>query len=72
MPVSVRGLVQAVKAYEELTVEAAVTGNREAALAALMVNPLLGSYAKASTFLNRMLANETAYMPQFSMSTSEV
>jgi 6-phospho-beta-glucosidase len=72
IPVRVRGLVQAVKAYEELTVEAAVTGNREAALAALMVNPLVGMYTKASTFLDRMLEVEADYMPQFSMRAPEV
>ncbi len=36
----IRGLMQLVKAYETLTVEAAVTGNREAAFQALLEHPL--------------------------------
>lgn len=39
LPVKIRGLIQSVKAYEELTVEAAVTGNYDTALLALSVNP---------------------------------
>lgn len=37
---AIRGLMQLIKAYETLTVEAAVSGNREAALQALLLNPL--------------------------------
>ena len=37
-----RGLVQAIKAYEQLAVEAALSGDRRAALRALMANPLVG------------------------------
>jgi 6-phospho-beta-glucosidase len=37
-----RALVQAVKAYEELTIEAARTGDRTIALRALATNPLVG------------------------------
>jgi 6-phospho-beta-glucosidase len=65
MPLSVRGLVQAVKTYEELTVEAALTGDQGTAIAALMVNPLVGSYPKARAFLDRVLENERPYLPRF-------
>jgi 6-phospho-beta-glucosidase len=65
MPLSVRGLVQAVKAYEELTVEAVITGKRETAIEALMTHPLVGSYPKAKAFMDRVLENERAYLPQF-------
>jgi 6-phospho-beta-glucosidase len=61
MPLSVRGLVQAVKNYEELTLEAAITGDRKIAIAALMANPLVGSYPKAKKFLDRALENEQDY-----------
>lgn len=37
---AIRGLMQLIKAYESLTVEAAVTGNREAAFQALLSHPL--------------------------------
>jgi 6-phospho-beta-glucosidase len=65
MPLSVRGLVQTVKAYEELTIQAALTGSRELAIEALMANPLVGSFGKASRFLDQVLVNERSYIPQF-------
>jgi len=51
---SVRGLVCAVKNYEQLAVEAAVTGNREKALLALMAHPLVGDYDVAKEVLGKM------------------
>jgi 6-phospho-beta-glucosidase len=65
MPLSVRGLVQTVKAYEELTIQAALTGSRELAIEALMANPLVGSFGKASRFFDQVLVNERSYIPQF-------
>jgi len=65
MPLSVRGLVQTVKAYEELTIQAALTGSRDIAIEALMANPLVGSFAKARRFFERVLQNEHPYLPQF-------
>jgi 6-phospho-beta-glucosidase len=65
MPPTVRGLVQAVKSFEELTIEAAMTGNRQTAIAALMANPLVGTYPKASAYFERVLKNERDYLPQF-------
>jgi 6-phospho-beta-glucosidase len=58
LPLCVRGLVQAVKAYEELTIQAAMNLDRGAAMAALMVHPLVGTYPKTREFLNRALENE--------------
>src|SRR5688572_13703994 len=46
-----RGLVQAVKAYEELTVAAARSGDRRTALRALIANPLVGEWAIAAPLL---------------------
>ncbi|MCK7531700.1 MAG: hypothetical protein MZV63_12065 [Marinilabiliales bacterium] len=40
LPQSQFGLIAAVKAYEMLTVEAAIHGDREAAYQALLVNPI--------------------------------
>jgi 6-phospho-beta-glucosidase len=65
LPLSVRGLVQTVKAYEELTIQAALTGSPDIAIEALMANPLVGSYGKASRFFERVLENEHSYLPQF-------
>lgn len=65
IPLAVRGLLQTVKAYEELTVEAALTGNRNTALEALMANPLVGSYDQASGYLERVLDAEREFLPRF-------
>jgi len=50
-----RGLLQQVKAYEELTIEAAVTGDRKAALQALV----------AKAVLDDLLEAHAGYLPQF-------
>ncbi len=65
MPPTVRGLVQVVKAYEELAVEAGVTGSHEAALAALAIHPLVGSCSKARSFWERALQSEGGFLRQF-------
>lgn len=65
LPLRVRGLVQQVKAYEQLTVQAAVTGDREAAVWALVNNPLVGSYNAAVDLFERLLAAHRDYLPQF-------
>lgn len=65
LPLKVRGLVQAVKAYEQLTIEAALTGNYSTAIAALMANPLVSSYTTAKAFFDRALENERDFLPQF-------
>ena len=65
MPLSVRGLVQTVKAYEELTIQAALTGSRTTAIEALMANPLVGSFGKALRFFDQVMGNERSYIPQF-------
>ena len=60
-----RGLLQQVKAYEELTIEAAVNGDRKAALAALVANPLVPSVGVAIPLLEELLAANREYLPQF-------
>ena len=65
LPVPIRGLIQAVKAYEQLTIEAAVTGDRTLAIQALVANPLVRSYSKARPFFERVLDGERAYLPAF-------
>jgi len=65
IPRTVWGLIAAVKNYEQLTVEAAVTGNRDTALLALLAHPLVSDYEKAKTLLQEMLEANRAYLPQF-------
>jgi 6-phospho-beta-glucosidase len=59
------GLISAVKTYEQYTVEAAITGSREAALLALMSHPLVGEYELAVPLLDEMLHANQAFLPQF-------
>lgn len=59
------GLVQQVKAYERLTVQAATSGNREAALKALVANPLVADYPVAVPLLEDLLTANRGYLPRF-------
>ncbi len=60
-----RALVQTAKAYEELTVAAATTGDRRIALRALMANPLVGDWAIAEPLLDALLEANRAHLPRF-------
>ncbi len=59
------GLVQAVKAYERLAVDAATSGDRRIALLALLANPLVGRYRVAAPLLDALLEANRAYLPRF-------
>ncbi|MFC5404446.1 6-phospho-beta-glucosidase [Cohnella soli] len=61
----IRGLMQVVKAYEQLTVEAAVHGNAKAALQALTIHPLVGNAETAQAILNDILEQNKSFLPQF-------
>ena len=64
-PHAVRGLVCAVKNYEQLAAEAAVTGCRETALLALTAHPLVRDYDTAAALLPELLEANKEYLPQF-------
>jgi 6-phospho-beta-glucosidase len=59
------GLVQAVTAYEELTIRAALTGDVATALRALMANPLVRQWDIAAPLLDELLDANRAYLPRF-------
>ena len=59
------GLVQQVKAYERLTVKAAVEGDRTTALKALLANPLIAQYKIARPLLDALLEANRQHLPQF-------
>ena len=59
------GLLQLIKAFEALTIQAAVHGDRGAALQALTINPLVPSAAVAASILKDILAENADYLPQF-------
>lgn len=61
----IRGLMQVVKAYEELTIESAVTGDYNKALQALTMNPLVTSAEVAKQMLDDIIRENIKYLPQF-------
>ncbi len=65
LPLSIRGLIQQVKAYEELTIEAAVTGDRHKAFLALLNHPLVPGVAAAEGLARDILEANRDYLPLF-------
>jgi len=61
----IQGLVRGVKAYERLTVKAAIEGSRDDAIRALMINPLITDYEAAIGCFDEMLDAHREYLPQF-------
>ena len=61
----IKGLLTAVKAYERLTVKAAVEGCKDSAIAALMVNPLIADHDAALACFDEMLEAHRAFLGQF-------
>ncbi len=64
-PPAQRGLLQVMKAMEEVTIEAAITGDYGKALQAFTLNPLVPSGKIAKTLLNEMLVAHKAHLPKF-------
>jgi len=65
LPPACFGLLAQVKAYELLTVEAAVHGDREAAYQALLVHPLGPKADRVQAVLDDMLETHREHLPQF-------
>jgi 6-phospho-beta-glucosidase len=65
LPTFAEGLLRAVKAYELLTARAARSGDRDAALQALIVHPLGPDADHALEVLEDMLTVHRAYLPHF-------
>ena len=63
LPIS--GYVQMMKAFERMVVDAAVTGNRDLAVAALNLNPLCPSDTLANVVIDELLEAHKEYLPQF-------
>ena len=71
-PASARGLVQVMKAMDELTIEAGATGDYGKALQAFTMNPLVTSGDIAQTLLDEMLIAHEAHLPQFAAKIAEL
>ena len=59
------GLIQTIKSFESLVVQAAVEGNKELAITAMNMNPLCSSDRLAHTVFEEMLEAHKEYLPQF-------
>ncbi|MFZ0322561.1 MAG: 6-phospho-beta-glucosidase [Actinomycetes bacterium] len=59
------GLVQHVTAYEQLTIEAALTGNRSVALRALLANPLVGEWSVSRPMLDALIDANRPLLPSY-------
>ena len=59
------GIVQHAKAYERLTIDAAMTGDRTIARTALLANPLVGDYSVAAPLLDALLEANRSFLPRF-------
>lgn len=58
-------LMQTVKAYERHTVKAAIDGDDEEAMKALLIHPLVGDYNRAKLCYEEMKQVHKAYLPQY-------
>ena len=62
LPISISGLIKSVKAYETYTIEAAVTGNRDKALLALLNNPLVHDISLGMKAFDELLVAHKEYL----------
>jgi 6-phospho-beta-glucosidase len=60
-----RGLVLHMKAYEELTIEAALSGDETVALRALLANPLVPGAEAAAGLRDALIEANLPYLPRF-------
>ncbi|HCL02555.1 MAG TPA: 6-phospho-beta-glucosidase [Lachnoclostridium phytofermentans] len=65
LPKAVNGLIQQIKSFEVAASEAAVTGDYDKTLRAMMINPLVGSQKYAIEVLDELLEAHKDYLPQF-------
>src|SRR5699024_5137005 len=69
LPIEARGLVQQMKSFERVAVDAAVTGDYHQALLAMTINPLVPSDIIAKEILDEMLEAHKEHLPQFASVT---
>lgn len=62
---AMHALTTQIKTYEQLTIEAAVNGDKRAALLALIVNPLIGDAKLAADLLDEVLILNRDYLRPF-------
>ncbi len=61
----IKGLIQTVKYYEQLAIEASITGDRKKAKQALLAHPLVGDPKIVDGLLERILEENRNFLPKF-------
>lgn len=62
---TISGTIQMIKSFERMVCEAAVKGDRDLAVAALNLNPLVTSDPLANVIVDELLEAHRKYLPQF-------
>jgi alpha-galactosidase len=70
LPGPVASMVQNEVEIQKLVVDAAVSGSRDLALAALLIDPVVNSARKAETLLDDILSSHAGYLPAFAASVA--
>lgn len=65
LPKNIAPLIRMVKTYEEYTIDAALTGNREKCFYALINNPFVHNISDALKAFDEMVEAHKIYLPQF-------
>lgn len=65
LPIALNGTIQTIKTFERLVCEAAVTGNKDLAVTALTLHPLVNSDSFANIVFDELLEAHKEYLPQF-------
>ena len=63
--IHIKNMMRIVKAYEKLTIKAALSGDDNIALNALMLNPLIGDFQAAKACYYEMKEANKPYLPRF-------
>jgi 6-phospho-beta-glucosidase len=62
---TIKGLIQTVKCYEQLTIESSITGDRKKAKQALLVHPLIGTPEIIDSLLERIIEENREFLTNF-------
>ena len=65
LPVAINGLIQQIKTFERLVVDAAVFGDYHKAILALTINPLVQSDKLAKVLVDELMVAHKDYLPKF-------
>lgn len=65
LPIAVRGLLQQIKSFERVAIDAAISGDYDQALLAMTINPLVPSDRVAKLILDEMLEAHKEFLPKF-------